>query len=82
MVDDITESFSSESDSPYHQSVTESGALLDERHSMRAASPGGDNLRKKTSQSRGRASRTQVVIVVGPPGYAMFNYFCHDTYCG
>ena len=74
-VDDFTESLSSESDSPHHPS--DAGSVLalgvDERHSIRAASHSGHNLRKDISLGGSRASRTQVVIVVGPPGYAIYN---------
>jgi hypothetical protein len=75
--DDFTESLSSESESLHYLSVSDAGPVqvqgMDERHSMRAVSHSGDNLRKDIPVGGRRASRTQVVVVVGPPGYAMYN---------
>lgn len=41
---------------------------------MKSPSPPGDNLRKDILRGGGRASRTQVVIVVGPPGCVVSDF--------
>ena len=41
---------------------------------MKSPSPPGDDLRKDILRGGGRASRTQVVIVVGPPGYVVSDF--------
>ncbi|PPQ67388.1 hypothetical protein CVT25_005967 [Psilocybe cyanescens] len=76
--DDYQESVSSRSDSPYNNSVSTSSpralaftesSLYD--HSTSMSSPSlhsGEALRKVILRSRSRVSRTQTVIVVGPPG--------------
>lgn len=78
--DDFTDSLSSDSESlrPLSESDGVPDRLHDtdsslKRHSMRSASPSCDNPRKDILPGNARASRTQVVIVVGPPGYVMFN---------
>ena len=74
--DDITDSVSSESESPRLPSVPpEPNSTIPptnelEHQSNTSHSGGsGDSLRREILQGRSRASNTQAVIVVGPPGY-------------
>jgi len=92
-IDDMTDSLSSESESPRLPSVPpELNPMIppttsepEYQSSTSHSGNSGDSLRREILQGRSRASNTQAVIVVGPPGYiqsiTLLSLYSHSIQC-